>query len=110
MRELGMPWGFDLLADPLEGVPGYEDAFRVETRITQTEITGLPFTYWRVMPDSVIRIGYPSLGPLSVDVREEGMALVGTAYDVGDALMPNQKRPRPFTAHRIRCPTAPTAS
>ncbi len=104
-----MPWGFELLEDRLEGIQGYEDAYQVRTHVIQTETAELPFTYWRVMPDGVIRIGYPSLGPLSMVVREEGLALVGTAQSVGDALPlgSDALRPRSVTAHRVRCNARP---
>lgn len=111
MARLGMPWGFELLDEPLggEGPDADATAFRAVTRSTATRRTDTPFNVWRIVDATRIRVGYaPVGGALSLALHAEGGALVGTVQAVGDALGPDEEpgpRPPEFVrAWRVACP------
>lgn len=109
--DLGLPWGFELLASELTGwgdVPGARDA---RTRVTATETSGQPFAFWREVGDSV-SVGHPGGGgfALMLSSVEGGRALIGTARPVGDAVAFGEefgpREAREVTARRVACPPA----
>lgn len=109
MARMGLPWGFELWAEPL-GEEGDATAYRAVTRVTATRRSDVPFNVWRRIDDERIRVGYaPVGGALSLALHPEGDALVGTVQAVGDALEPGQDpgpRPPEFVrAWRVVCPS-----
>ncbi len=87
-RELNLPWGVRLTAEPLTGWPPLEQEEDVRVAVTligEEETADHPFGYWRPMADDSVRIGYPGTGGFVVDLVVGESELVGTATPVGDA-------------------------
>lgn len=106
--ELGLPWGFELLARALEGWGNIPDGRVARTRVTEDVTRDHPFAYWRPVAGDSVHVGHPGGGGISLTLRPEGPDLVGTARPVGDAVAPGEDldpRPaRPVVARRVVCP------
>lgn len=106
-RELGLPWGFELLPGELEGwnIP---DAHPAMTWQTASRRIDHPFAYWREVADTV-KVGHPGGGGFALTLREEGRTLRGMARPVGDAVRFGESfEPRQggmVTAQRVVCPS-----
>ena len=109
-RELGLPWGVELLDETLEGWPAFPDAFRARSWLTREQSADHPFGYWmRVQGDS-IRTGHPGGGGFDLVLAgpdDEG-ELIGLGRAVGDALRPDDPGAPPpsarVIARRVDCP------
>ena len=106
-KTLGLPWGFELLAGPLEGWGNLPEAQTALTRLTELRIADHPFAFWdRVAADSV-RVGHPGGGAFSLTLGESGQDLVGWGRSTGDALPLGGVRPGgpqgPVIARRVLC-------
>lgn len=106
--ELGLPWGFELLAEPLEGWGNIPDGHVARTRTTERIARDHPFAYWRNAAADTVQVGHPGGGGFFLALRPDGRDLVGVARPVGDVLSPGEPpgpRPaRPVTALRVLCP------
>lgn len=110
---LGLPWGFELLAAPLEGWGNLPDGREARTRTTEHVVRDHPFAYWRPVAADTIRVGHPGGGGFSLTLHPDGPDLVGTARSVGDAVAPGQdpgpRAARPVVAWRVLCPPPETS-
>jgi hypothetical protein len=109
-RELGLPWGVELLDEALEGWPAFPDAFRARSWLTQEQSADHPFGYWIRLEGEYIRTGHPGGGgfDLVLAVPEGGTDLLGHGQAVGDALRPGDDGELPIPARviarRVDCP------
>lgn len=108
-RELGLPWGFELLPGELAGWSNVPDARIALTRTGEGGTRDHPFRYWSTGEGDTVRIGHPGGGGFALALVPEGRNLVGTARPVGDVVMPGQQEPdrspRPVMAYRVVCDT-----
>lgn len=109
-RKLDLPWGLELLDEPLEGWPGLPEAFRARSWLTSVEPADHPFAYWMPVEGDSIRTGHPGGGGFDVVLTgpdDEG-DLSGHGRPVGDALSPGDTGESPdsarVTARRVACP------
>lgn len=105
-RELGLPWGFELLDEPFVR-PGYEEARVAVTRLSATRRADHPFQYWRPAAGDSIDLGYAGRGAFSLTLAPGGGDLFGVGVSVGDAVglgREPDRSPRPVTARRVLCP------
>lgn len=109
-RALGLPWGFELSDEPLEGWSALPDAREAVTRLTATRVADHPFGFWEPVPEGgdSIRVGHPGGGGFLLVLAPEGQDLLGRGRAVGDAVAPGQaagERPeRAVVARRVLCP------
>jgi hypothetical protein len=107
--EMRLPWGFDLLDEPLEGWGNVPDGRVAHTRTTEGTTRNQPFAFWRRVAEDSIRVGHPGGGGLSLSLARQGPDLVGTAQTLGDAVPLGGGNPsplvRPVVAYRVVCPT-----
>jgi hypothetical protein len=105
--EMRLPWGFDLLEEPLEGWGNVPDGRVARTRTTERTMRDQPFAFWRRAGQDSIRVGHPGGGGLSLSLARQGPDLVGTARTLGDAIPLGEPPPpitRPIVAYRVLCP------
>lgn len=111
-RELGLPWGFDLLEGDLSGWPNLPDGRTARTRVTADSTADHPFAFWRPLAGDSIRVGHPGGGGFSLSLVRDGLALRGTARPVGDAVRLGEsfglRDPRPVVAWKVVCPDGAT--
>jgi hypothetical protein len=108
-RSLGLPWGVELLDEPV----GYgwmitmrfEDVKKALTATSATERDDHPFGYWRITAEDSVELGHPGGGAgFTLTLAPEGQDLVGRGRPVGDVTPPGQTPPaREVTAHRVLC-------
>jgi hypothetical protein len=107
--EMRLPWGFDLLDEPLEGWGNVPDGRVARTRATERTMRDQPFAFWRRVAQDSIRVAHPGGGGLSLRLARQGPDLVGTARTLGDAVPLDGGSPsprvRPVVAYRVLCPT-----
>ena len=108
VNRLGLPWGFVLTDEPLEGWPRIEGGRVAETAIDAERRTDTPFSYWQPREGDTIRVGYPAGGAgYALDLVPVGQDLEGTARAVGDVMpRPGEESARgPFdvVARRVAC-------
>lgn len=109
-RELGLPWGFELLDAPLQGWGNLPDAHAARTRVTEREVRDHPFAYWRWTEADSVQVGHPGGGGFSLTLGPEGQDLVGSARAVGDIVLPGEssepREARRVVARKVLCPPA----
>lgn len=111
-RQLNLPWGVQLTADPLSGWPPIDQQPDTYTAVTLTDAQrtdDFPFGYWQVRSGDSIRIGYPSMGGFVLDLAVQDSQLVGTATPVGDAGL-GDRPTHSVRLDRARCPDTLTAN
>ena len=110
-RALGLPWGVELLAEPLgPGWPLWTDVSGVRSARTATgpvERDDHPFGYWRVTAGDSIEIGHPGGGGAVLTLGPGGQDLVGRGNAAGDAVplggASGDRTPAPVVARRVLC-------
>jgi hypothetical protein len=106
-QELNLPWGFELLAEPLPNPPAnYADSHRAFTWMTATQRADSPFAYWRILESGIIQVGYPGRGAYTLSLERRGEDLVGRGRSEGDAVPLGASADRTvFTliARRVQC-------
>jgi hypothetical protein len=108
-RVLGLPWGLELLDEPLAGgwmvTMRFPDVMKALTATSPTAREDHPIGYWREIPGDSIELGHPGGGGgYTLLLTLDGQDLVGRATAVGDAGAPGQPRPtRAVTAYRVLC-------
>ncbi len=106
VEQMRLPWGFELLADRLDGSP--VPAHLASTWDTEAQSSSFPFSYWREVAGDSIELGTFGLGAVTMRLAtsSETDALSGWVRDVGDARSPpGSSGPYlPVTVRRTRCP------
>ena len=109
-QALGLPWGFDLLGDSIEGWPNVPDGRVALTRLTESQSTDHPFAFWQMLDGDSILVGHPGGGGLSLRLGPSGQDLAGWGRAVGDVVRLGEpfapRAPRPVIARRVLCPEA----
>lgn len=106
-RALGLPWGFELTDEPLEGWPNLEDARSALTRPTGDTTADHPFGFWRPVAGDSITLGHPGGGGFALTLAPEGDDLVGSGRSTGDLVAPGETPAtarHAVTALRVVCP------
>jgi hypothetical protein len=107
-RELGLPWGFELLGGALSEWPNLPEGRRARTRVTAERTADHPFAFWRPVAGDSIQVGHPGGGGFALSLVRDGRVLRGTARAVGDAVRFGEsfqpRDPRPVVAWKVVCP------
>lgn len=104
-REMRLPWGVQLMAEPLTGWPALANAGAREavTLVDEQTTSDIPFAYWHHEAGDTITIGHPGGAGWSLALTVDGQRLVGTATPVGDAGL-GPRPGRDVSLIHARCP------
>jgi len=106
--EMRLPWGFDLVDEPLEGWGNVPNGRVARTRTVERETRDEPFAFWSRVGQDSVRVGHPGGGGISLSLIRQGPDLVGTAMARGDAMTFGGEPPppviRPVVVRRVLCP------
>ena len=107
VRSLGLPWGFVLVDEPLEGWGNIPDGRVAYTALSPSELRDHPFGYWRQAAGDTVVVGHPGGSGFSLKLLPGERSLAGTARALGDVVPPGQdpsgRGPVPVTAQRVVC-------
>lgn len=110
-RGLGLPWGVELVDEPLgsewPGMSGRAGVRRARTATSPTERGDVPFGYWAPAGTDSLEIGYPGGGGMVLTLGVSGPDLIGGGRGVGDAIplggSLGPRPPLPVVARRVLC-------
>jgi hypothetical protein len=108
-RTLRLPWGVELLDEPVGYgwmiTMRYTDVKRALTATSVAERDDHPFGYWRMTPEDSVEMGHPGGGAgFTLTLAPVGQDLIGTGRPVGDVLSPGETpAAHPVTAYRVLC-------